>query len=157
MVKLFCAFCTISLHIVSRLCYIVEVAVRYTKNSTTHFAGFQWKGCDKSVTTDIGKKLQQLRKGRKLSQQELADKLGVSRATVSNYEVGRRAPHLSELQRFAEFYGVGLDHFGVASRDEVFDLLTRAKAIFESDAVTKETKDDLHISLMQLYLSMKQK
>ena len=146
------------LHIVSNLCYIVDVAVRYTReNSTTHFAGFQWEGCDKIVTTEIGKKLQQLRKGRKLSQQELADKMGISRATVSNYEVGRRAPHLSELQRFAEFYGVGLDHFGVASKDEVFDLITRAKAVFESDAVSNETKDELHIALMQFYLSIKQK
>lgn len=109
------------------------------------------------MTTEIGKKLQQLRKGRKLSQQELADKLGISRATVSNYEVGRRAPHLSELQRFAEFYGVGLDHFGVASKDEVFDLITRAKAVFESDAVSSETKDELHLALMQFYLSIKQK
>lgn len=101
--------------------------------------------------------MQQLRKGRKLSQQELADKMGVSRATISNYEVGRRAPHISELKRFAEFYGVGLDYFGVATTDEIFDLLTRAKAVFESSDVSKETKDDLHISLMQLYLSMKQK
>jgi transcriptional regulator with XRE-family HTH domain len=109
------------------------------------------------VTNDIGIKLQTLRKGRKLSQQELADKMGVSRATISNYEVGRRAPHLSELKRFAEFYGVGLDYFGVASTDEVFDLLSRAKAVFESNSVSKEKKDELHIALMQLYLSMKQK
>lgn len=109
------------------------------------------------MTTEIGKKLQTLRKGRKLSQQQLADKMGVSRATVSNYEVGRRAPHLSELKRFAEFYGVGLDYFGVASTDEVFDLLSRAKAVFESSSVSKEKKDELHLALMQLYLSMKQK
>ena len=109
------------------------------------------------MTNDIGSKLQTLRKGRKLSQQELADKMGVSRATISNYEVGRRAPHLSELKRFAEFYGVGLDYFGVTSTDEVFDLLSRAKAVFESSSVSKEKKDELHIALMQLYLSMKQK
>lgn len=109
------------------------------------------------MTNDIGNKLQTLRKGRKLSQQELADKMGVSRATISNYEVGRRAPHLSELKRFAEFYGVGLDYFGVASTDEVFDLLSRAKSVFESDSVSKEKKDELYLSLMQLYLSMKQK
>ena len=109
------------------------------------------------MTNDVGNKLQTLRKGRKLSQQELADKMGVSRATISNYEVGRRAPHLSELKRFAEFYGVGLDYFGVASTDEVFDLLSRAKAVFESSNVSKEKKDELHIALMQLYLSMKQK
>lgn len=109
------------------------------------------------MTNDIGVKLQTLRKGRKLSQQELADKMGVSRATISNYEVGRRAPHLSELKRFAEYYGVGLDYFGVTSTDEVFDLLSRAKAVFESNSVSKEKKDELHLALMQLYLSMKQK
>jgi transcriptional regulator with XRE-family HTH domain len=109
------------------------------------------------VTNDIGKKLQQLRKGRKLTQQQLAEKMGVTRATVSNYEVGRRTPHLSELERLAEFFGVGLDYFGVASTDEVFDLLSRAKAVFESANVSKEKKDDLYLSLMQLYLSMKQK
>ena len=109
------------------------------------------------MTNDTGKKLQQLRKGRRLTQQQLADRMGVTRATISNYEVGRRAPHLSELKRFAEFYGVGLDYFGVASTDEIFELLSRAKDVFESDTVPKETKDELHLALMQLYLSMKQK
>lgn len=109
------------------------------------------------MTTDIGNKLQQLRKGRKLTQQQLAEKMGVTRATISNYEVGRRAPHISELERFAAFYGVGLDYFGIASKDEIFDLLSRAKSVFESDSVSKEKKDELHLALMQLYLSMKQK
>lgn len=109
------------------------------------------------MTNQIGSRLQELRKARKLTQQQLADKMGVTRATVSNYEVGRRAPHISELQRFAEFYGVGLDYFGVASTDEIFDLLSRAKAVFESDSVSKETKDELHVALMQFYLSVKQK
>lgn len=109
------------------------------------------------MTNTIGKHLQELRKARRLTQQQLADKMGVTRATVSNYEVGRRTPHLSELKRFAEFYGVGLDYFGVASTDEIFDLLSRAKAVFESNDVSKETKDELHLALMQFYLSVKQK
>lgn len=109
------------------------------------------------MNENIGKKLQQLRKGRGLTQQQLAEKMGVTRATISNYEVGRRSPHISELERFAEFYGVGLDHFGVASTDDIFDILTRAKAIFESADVSKGTKDDLHAALLQLYLSIRQK
>lgn len=104
---------------------------------------------------EIGKKLQTLRKGRKLTQQQLADQMGVARATISNYEVGRRAPHLSELKRFAAFYGVGLDYFGLTSTDEIFDLLSRAKTVFESESVSKKTKDDLHLALMQFYLSAK--
>ena len=109
------------------------------------------------MTKEIANKLQQLRKGRKLTQQELADRLGITRATVSNHECGRRSPHLSELKRFAEFYGVGLDYFGLTSTDEIFDLMSRAQSIFESDSVSKETKDDLYLSLMQLYLAAKQK
>lgn len=102
----------------------------------------------------IGMKLKILRKGRKLSQQALADMLGINRATISNYEIGRRSPHINELKRFAEFFGVDLGFFGVAPRDEVFDLISRAKEIFESDEVTPEDKEELYKEIMRLYLTI---
>lgn len=107
------------------------------------------------MANSIGSKLKTLRKGRKLTQQELADNLGITRCTVSNYEVGRRSPHISELKRLADFYGVGLDYFGVTSTDEVFDLLSRAKEVFQSPEVSKEKKDELYKELMRLYLEIK--
>lgn len=102
----------------------------------------------------IGNKLKTLRKGRKLTQHELSEKLGTSRATISNYEVGRRTPHLNELRRFAEFYGVGIDYFGIAPQDEVFDLLSRAREVFNSPNVPKEEKEEVYRSLMKIYLEM---
>ena len=102
----------------------------------------------------IGNKLKTLRKGRKYTQQELADKMGITRCTVSNYEVGRRTPHLTELKRFAEFYGVDLSYFGVASKDEVFDLLSRAKEVFANEKISKEKKDEVYKELMKLYLEL---
>lgn len=102
----------------------------------------------------IGMKLKILRKGRKLSQQALADMLGINRATISNYEIGRRSPHINELKRFAEFFGVDLGFFGVAPRDEVFDLISRAKEVFESDEVTPEDKEELYKEIMRLYLTI---
>lgn len=104
---------------------------------------------------DIGAKIKTLRKGRKLTQQELADKLGITRATVSNYEVGRRSPHISELKRFADFFGVGIDYFGVVPKDELFDLLTRAREVFNSPEVSREKKEELYKSIMRIYLEMK--
>lgn len=103
---------------------------------------------------DIGAKLKILRKGRRLTQEQLAERLGVNRATISNYEISRRSPSLKELKRFAEFYGVGLDYFGVATRDEVFDLLTRAKEVFASDEISKDQKEELYKELLKLYLSI---
>ena len=61
---------------------------------------------------EIGLKLKALRKAKMLSQQEVADKFGLSRTTISNYEIGRRKPTIYELQAFADFYGVELNHFG---------------------------------------------
>jgi transcriptional regulator with XRE-family HTH domain len=106
------------------------------------------------VNDSIAKKLKILRKGRKLTQEQLASALGVNRATISNYEIGRRQPSLSDLKRFAEFYGVGLDYFGVVSKDEMFDLLSRARDVFESDAVSKEQKEEIYKEIMKLYLNM---
>ena len=103
---------------------------------------------------DIGAKIKTLRKGRKLTQEQLAENLGITRATVSNYEVGRRAPHITELKRIAEYFGVGVDYFGVVPTDEVFDLLSRAREVFNNDSVPKEKKDDLFKELMKLYTSL---
>lgn len=106
--------------------------------------------CQKS----IGHKLKTLRKGRKLTQEQAAEMLGITRATVSNYEVGRRSPHITELKRIADFYGVGLDYFGIIPKDEIFDLISRAREVFQNEDVPKEKKDELYKELMRLYLSI---
>lgn len=103
----------------------------------------------------IGIKIKNLRKSRKITQQEFADKIGVSRSTLSCYEIGQRTPHLKTLQQIADMFGVGLDYFGVAVKDEAFDLLARAKEVFESESVSTETKEQLYKEFMKLYLQIK--
>lgn len=107
------------------------------------------------MNNSIGYKLKTLRKGQKMTQQYVADKVGVTRATLSNYEIDRRTPDLKTLRKLAECYGVGLDYFGVATADEVLDLLARAKEVFESDVVSTERKREIHDELMKLYLRLK--
>ena len=103
----------------------------------------------------IGLKIKQLRKSRKMTQEDFAAKIGVSRSTLSCYEVGQRTPNMKTLQDIAKLCGVGLDFFGLSSKDEAFDLLARAKDVFESDDVPTETKEELYYEFMQLYLEMK--
>lgn len=107
------------------------------------------------MNDSIGAKLKTLRKGRKLTQFQLAEQLGVNRATISNYEIGRRTPSLNELKRFAKFYGVGLDYFGVVTTDEVFDLISRAKDIFQNEDVPQEVKREIFEEIMRLHLNLK--
>lgn len=107
------------------------------------------------MKNEIATKIKTLRKGRKITQQELADRIGLNRCTIGNYETGRRVPHLNELTLIADYFGVGLDYFGVATKDEVFEVLSRAKEVFESENVSKNTKEDLYKELMKLYLAIK--
>lgn len=103
----------------------------------------------------IGDKLKTLRKGRKLTQDQVAEKFGVTRGAISNFEIGNRKPDIKLLQAFAEFYGVPLDYFGEhTQKDELFDLLSRAKVIFKDDNVSRETKEELYREFMKLYLEL---
>ena len=50
-----------------------------------------------------------LRKARGLTQQEMADQLGVSNKTVSKWESGGGFPDITVLPALAELYGVTAD------------------------------------------------
>lgn len=102
----------------------------------------------------IGKKLKQLRKAKGMTQEQVAEKVDITRSTISNYEIGRRTPHLKDLSAIAAVYGVGLDYFGISPKDEAFDLIARARDIFQNDNVSRETKEELYREMMKLYLQI---
>ena len=55
---------------------------------------------------DIGKNIKSLREEKKLSQDQLAEMLFVTRQTISNYETGRSRPDVEMLARIADILGV---------------------------------------------------
>ena len=50
-----------------------------------------------------------LRKMKKMSQEELADRIGVSRQTLSKWETGESIPDLEKGRKLADLFGVSLD------------------------------------------------
>lgn len=58
----------------------------------------------------FSERLKELRTSRKLSQQELADKLGTSKSSVNMYERGEREPGLEMLETIADFFNVDMDY-----------------------------------------------
>jgi transcriptional regulator with XRE-family HTH domain len=61
-----------------------------------------------ATTAPVGNKVRDLRKGRGWSQQELADRAGISMQTVSNLETGRHVPGMATLSKIAGALGVSL-------------------------------------------------
>ena len=100
---------------------------------------------------NVRTKIQILRKNRGITQFDLADALGLSRATISNYEVNRRSPSIDELKRFADFFGVGLDYFGTDATDESFEISSRVKGYFKNENVSYDEKVELFNDLLSTY------
>lgn len=57
----------------------------------------------------LGEKLQKLRQQQGLSQDALAERLGVSRQAVSKWERDEAQPELDKIVRLSELFGVSLD------------------------------------------------
>ncbi|WP_416232325.1 helix-turn-helix transcriptional regulator [Clostridium kluyveri] len=58
----------------------------------------------------LGEKLLDLRKKEGLSQEDVADKLGVSRQTVSKWETGQTVPELAKVKLLSQLYNISYDY-----------------------------------------------
>ena len=95
---------------------------------------------------EFNEKLQELRKQRGLTQEELAEKLYVSRTAISKWESGRGYPNIESLKAIAKFFSVTVDE--LLSSGEVL-------TIAEEDNKRKEKHfRDLMYGLLDICIAM---
>ncbi len=78
---------------------------------------------------EFNEKLQELRKNKGLTQEELAESLYVSRTAVSKWESGRGYPNIESLKELSRFFSVSID-----------ELLSGEKLLFIAE---KENKTNI--------------
>lgn len=78
---------------------------------------------------EFNEKLQELRKQKGITQEELASSLYVSRTAVSKWESGRGYPNIESLKAIAKFFSITIDE--LLSNDELL-------IIAEEDTLLKE-------------------
>ena len=83
---------------------------------------------------EFNEKLQQLRKNRGLTQEELAEALFVSRTAVSKWESGRGWPSIDSLKEISRFFGVSID--GLIGPEEILSAAEDEKKEFVSKYIT---------------------
>ena len=72
------------------------------------------------IIMEFNEKLQELRKNKGLTQEELAEALYVSRTAISKWESGRGYPSIDSLKEIAKYFSVTIDE--LLSSDEVINL-----------------------------------
>lgn len=102
-------------------------------------------------------RLKKLRKEKKLSQYEVAEKLGFSRGKLANYEQGSRQPDYETLEKLADFYGCSIDYLLGRSNDprltesEQKEVDKRYKEILEILETLPEDKKEEKIEQIKTY------
>lgn len=83
--------------------------------------------------SDIGERLAELRRKRNLNQEELAEKLGVSRQAVSKWERGESTPDISNLIALSELYEVSIDFLAKGKEEDGIDSEVRIEEAIPID------------------------
>ncbi|MCM3250437.1 MULTISPECIES: helix-turn-helix domain-containing protein [Bacillus] len=76
----------------------------------------------------LGNRLKELRESRKLTQDKLAEILGISRGTYAHYEINKRKPDYDMLIKLADYYGVTTDFLLRGESQEAQDNIFNEEA-----------------------------
>ena len=82
-------------------------------------------------------KMMDLRKKAGMSQEELADRLGVSRQAVSRWELGSTQPDAPNLLKLSDLFGVSIDWL-LRDGDTAEAEVPQRKAVLQSQAETDQ-------------------
>ena len=88
--------------------------------------------------------LKLLRNEKNMSQQELADALGISKSSINMYERGERQPNFEVLETIADFFNVDIDYLlGRTNKTTKIINPNTIAAHFDGDEYTPEELDEV--------------
>ena len=71
---------------------------------------------------DFGNRSKQLRKRAGLTQEQVADRIGVTKSVISFYELRERAPSPDVLMKYSEIFHVSTDYLLGLERNQQIDV-----------------------------------
>ena len=99
---------------------------------------------------ELGRKIARLRKRQGLTQQALAERLGVSDKAVSKWERGESVPDISVLKNIADLFGVTVDYLiSSGHEDEPDDVI---EVVVDEVAIKKKKRSRAMITGMSVLL-----
>ena len=75
---------------------------------------------------ELGNKILKLRKKQELSQEQLAEKLNVTRQTISKWELGETTPDIKQAKELSKIFDISLDELvGNSKKDIQYEKITK--------------------------------
>jgi transcriptional regulator with XRE-family HTH domain len=114
---------------------------------------------DSNMNIEIANRLFELRKQKNLSQEELAEKIGVSRQAVSKWERAKSSPDTNNLIELARLYEISLDELLFTTepvpREKEEDKKEYVSIGFNGIHVKEKDGSEVHIGLKGIHVKNK--
>lgn len=100
---------------------------------------------------DIGRKIKKSRTDAKITQEQAAEALGISRQTISNWENEKSYPDIVSVLKMSDLYNISLDYLlkGEASMKDYMDYIQESTNVVKSK--TKLSKMILILSYLVIW------
>lgn len=98
---------------------------------------------------DLAEKIQSLRKQKNISQEQLAEMMGISRQSISKWESQQSVPELDKIVRLSDIFGVSTDYL---LKDTQQDQGVRA--ISDSNAISTKKKPRVIVGIICVAFSV---
>lgn len=99
---------------------------------------------------DLGNKIANLRKKNNLSQEELADKIGVTRQTISKWELNNTTPDIMQAKKISEVFSISLDELTDNNMDNI--LINKVNNTEKLAALTIKILKFIGVSLLIFFI-----
>ncbi|MEF3086450.1 helix-turn-helix domain-containing protein [Bacillus altitudinis] len=100
-------------------------------------------------------RLIKLRKSKKLTQEQMSEKIGIHRATYANYERGYRQPDYDTLIKIADFFEVTTDYLlrGEEHYKEIAKEINQREDVhysaIDGQGIDDDEKDDILVNALK--------
>ena len=99
---------------------------------------------------DLGNRIANLRKKNNLSQEELADKIGVTRQTISKWELNNTTPDIMQAKKISEVFSISLDELTDNNMDNI--LINKVSNTEKLAALTIKILKFIGVSLLIFFI-----
>lgn len=95
---------------------------------------------------NLGKKLINLRKQEKMTQEKFAELIGVTRQTISNWELNTTKPDLNQIEKISKLFHVSIDEL---LDNDVQNILV--EKIYKTEKIVNKNTKTLKVLIITIY------
>lgn len=99
----------------------------------------------------LGERLYELRKSKNLSQEEVADKLNVTRQTVSKWETDESKPDFDKIVPICELFEIGSEELLTGKKEEITETGVATK---ENKELKKKRATFISVSILLYFIAV---